>query len=66
MQKKKTRVLIEPISDLAKDRFENLMNMIHTCKVDIETDEQFFLSSVNESYKFVVKKQNDSHWKILK
>jgi hypothetical protein len=66
MEKKKTRVLIEPISDLAKDRFETLMCMLHTCKIDHETNEQLFLSSVNENYRFVVQKQNDSHWKIVK
>jgi predicted transposase YdaD len=66
MSKQKTRVLVEPISSHAKDRFDELMNNIHTCKIDFESDCEFYLQSANENYYFVVQKNNDPNWKILK
>ncbi len=42
------------------------MNNIHTCKIDFESDCEFYLQSANENYYFVVQKNNDPNWKILK
>lgn len=66
MSKPKTRVLVEPISPYAKDCFENLMYKIHTCKIDFDYEEELYLQSANQNYYFVVQKQNDPHWKLLK
>jgi hypothetical protein len=66
MQKQKTRILVEPISSYAKDRFNDLMGKIHICRIDFESDDEFYLQSANENYYFVVQKNNDLHWKVLK
>jgi hypothetical protein len=66
MSKTKTRVLVEPISPHAKDCFEHLMHKIHICKVDFDYDKELYLQSANQNYYFVVLKQNDPHWKLLK
>lgn len=66
MQKPKTRIFVDPISSSAKKKFESLMYKIHICKIDFESDSEFYLSSANKRYQFVIQKQNDPNWKILK
>lgn len=66
MKKKKTRILVEPISPHAKDRFDSLMDKIHTCKIDFESDDELYVQSANSNYYFVIQKPQDLHWKILK
>jgi len=66
MTKQKTRIFVDPISPSAQKRFDLLMHKIHICKVDLESTDEFYLSSANQNYSFVVQKKNDPHWKILK
>ncbi len=66
MTKQKTRIFVDPISPSAKIRFDKLMHKIHICKVDLESSDEFYLSSANQNYCFVVQKKNDPNWKILK
>ena len=63
----KTRVLyVQPKSDLAKERFYEKMHHLHSCKVDRETDTQFFLSSITGQYQFCIDKVGDTNWELIK
>jgi hypothetical protein len=59
-------VNVEPVSNKAKNRFANMMDNLHGCYVDNETETQLFLSSINKRYFFWIEKKNDSNWKIIK
>jgi|LauGreDrversion4_2_1035121.scaffolds.fasta_scaffold04348_15 hypothetical protein len=65
-EKKLTRILIEPISEIAHQRFDEVMCKLHTCTIENETQDEFYLKSANQKYGFVIKKKNDLHWKIVK
>ena len=63
---KRKMVNVEPISNKAKNRFANIMDKLHGCHVEQETDDLMFLASINKNYFFWVSKTNDAHWKIVK
>ena len=63
---KRKMVNVEPISSKAKNRFANLMDKLHGCHVEQETDNTMLLASINKKYFFWVLKTNDVHWKIAK
>lgn len=63
---KRKFVCVEPISNIAKLRFNMEMDSIHSCYVDDEKDGILYLSAVNGKYKFTVNKKQDSNWQIVK
>jgi len=63
---KKQFVSVSPISSKAKNRFVNIMDSLHTCQVEQETDDKFFLVSINRQYCFWIQKNGNEHWKIEK
>lgn len=63
---KRKFICIEPLSSIAKMRFNTEMNNIHSCYVDDEKNDILFLSSISGNYKFTMSKKNDSNWKIIK
>lgn len=63
---KRKFVCVEPVSSLAKFRFDTEMDHLHSCYVDEEKDDQMFLTSVNGKYKFTMMKKKDSNWQIVK
>lgn len=63
---KKRFINVIPLSLIAKDRFENIMNSFHSCIILDETSEKFYLSSLNEKYYFWVQKEGNEHWKLTK
>jgi hypothetical protein len=63
---KRKMVNVEPISSKAKNRFANMMDKLHGCNVEQETDDKMFLASINKKYFFWVDKLNDPNWKIVK
>lgn len=63
---KKQFVSVSPISSKAKNRFVNIMDSLHTCQVEQETDDKFFLVSINRQYCFWIQKDGNEHWKIEK
>lgn len=65
-KEKRKIISVEPISNMAKLRFDDEMSSLHSCYVENEDPTNFFLCSINKKYKFVFKKQNDSHWKLIK
>lgn len=63
---KRKIVTIDPISKLAKERFEDYMDGLHSCYIDDEVNEVLYLTSVNKKYKFTMHKKKDINWKLIK
>lgn len=63
---KRKMVNVEPISSKAKNRFANMMDRLHGCHVEHETEDKLFLASINRRYFFWIDKTNDPNWKIVK
>ena len=63
---KRKFVCVEPVSSMAKLRFDTEMDHLHSCYVDDEQNGTMFLTSVNGKYKFTVNKKQDSNWQIVK
>lgn len=59
-------VCVQPKSNIAKLDFEVLMNKLHSCKVTTEDDFKYYLSSISGKYEFWMKKEQDSHWDLIK
>jgi hypothetical protein len=59
-------VCVEPRTSKAKNRFYNLMNELHSCRVEQETDDQMFLASITGKYHFWMNKTNDENWSVIK
>ena len=63
---KKQFVSVTPLSSKAKNRFTNIMDSLHTCEIEQETDDKFFLVSINKKYCFWIQKNGNEHWKLEK
>ncbi len=63
---KRKFICVEPVSSMAKLRFDTEMDSLHSCYLDDEQNGILFLSSVNGKYKFTVNKKEDSNWQIVK
>lgn len=59
-------VTVTPLSSKAKNRFVNIMDSFHSCRVEQETDSMLFLASLNRKYFFWIQKEGNEHWKIQK
>ena len=59
-------VNIKPKSSKAKNRFSNIMQNLHAMEVEQETDDKFFLASINRQYFTWVPKEGNEHWDIIK
>ena len=63
---KKRFVNVTPLSSKAKNRFINIMQSFHSCEIEQETQDMFFLVSINRQYCFWIQKNGNEHWKIEK
>lgn len=62
----KTKLIyVQPKSSKAKDRFDNEMNKLHSCRVEQRNNGKLFLSSINKQYFFSMLENNDEHWEII-
>lgn len=66
MKTKKKFVNLVPVSKEAKFRFFSEMNSFHGCEVKEETEDMYFVKSLNGQYFTWIHKQNSDHWKIVK
>ena len=62
---KRKMVNVQPISNKAKNRVANIMDKLHGCHVEQETDTKLFLASINKQYFFWIDKINDPNWKLI-
>jgi len=65
MKIKKKFVNVQPKSNKAKNRFINNMSSLHAMEVEQETDDKFFLASINRQYFMWIPKNGNEHWEIL-
>lgn len=63
---KKKFVNVSPKTNRARNRFINQMDSLHAMEVEQETDDKFFVVSINRRYCFWLEKHNDPNWKIIK
>ena len=63
---KKKFINVKPKSPKAKNRFINIMNSFHACEVEQETNDKFFVVSLNRQYCFWIQKTGNEHWEIIK
>jgi hypothetical protein len=66
INKRKRFVCVTPISKEAKFRFSQEMDFLHSCLIEIETDNMLYLQSLNKQYRFCVQKKGNAHWRIEK
>ena len=59
-------VCVKPRSNKAKNRFHNLMHELHSCRVEQETEDKLFLTSITDKYSFWMDKTNDENWMVIK
>ena len=59
-------VCVQPKSSKAKNRFANVMDKLHSCRVEQRKDGKLFLASINQKYFFWISEHGDDHWEIIK
>ena len=59
-------ICVKPKTSKAKNRFFNLMNELHSCRVEQETEDKVFLASISGKYHFWMNKMNDMNWEVIK
>ena len=63
---KRKFVSVEPISVIAKNRFVEDMQSLHSCVVQKEQEDMIYLSSINKCYFFCLPREGNEHWRIVK
>ena len=58
-------ICVKPKSKKAKNRFYNMMNELHSCKVQQETEQSVFLESISGKYFFWMNKHMDEDWEVI-
>jgi len=68
MNSMKTEFLcVKPKTSKAKNRFSNMMDNLHSCKVEQRENGKVFLASISGRYFFWMNEINeDTHWEIIK
>ena len=56
---------VKPRSVLAKDRFENCMDKLHSCRVIKRTHGKVVLESISNRYTFEMFEGADDHWEVI-
>ena len=56
---------VKPRSVLAKDRFENCMDKLHSCRVIKRKNGKVVLESISNRYTFEMFEGADDHWEVI-
>ena len=59
-------VCVQPKTEYALERFEGLMDKLHSCRVVIDREQTYVLASITNKYSFEMGKEYDEHWEIIK
>jgi hypothetical protein len=59
-------ICVKPRSSKAKNRFANMMDSLHSCRVEQRKDGKLFLASITGRYFFWIPEKGDDHWEIIK
>ena len=58
-------ICVIPKSTTAKDRFNNDMDRLHSCRVIKREHGKVILESISNRYSFELFEGNDDHWEII-
>ena len=58
-------VCVKPRSALARDRFDNCMDRLHSCRVIRRNHGKLVLESISNRYKFEMFEGSDYHWEVI-
>ena len=59
-------VCVQPKTEYALERFEGLMDKLHSCRVVIDREQTYVLASITNRYSFEMGKEYDENWEIIK
>lgn len=59
-------ICVKPRSSKAKNRFANLMNNLHSCRIEKREDGKLFLASISGKYFFWMNETSDDNWEVIK
>ncbi len=59
-------ICVKPRSELARDRFDNCMDRLHSCRVIKRENGMVVLSSISNRYSFEMRESCDDHWEVVK
>jgi hypothetical protein len=59
-------ICVQPKSKKAKNRFANMMDKLHSCRIEQRKDGKLFLASISGKYFFWMNESSDDHWEIIK
>ena len=57
---------VQPKSKKAKNRFANLMDGLHSCRVEKRENGKVFLASISNKYFFWMNEGSDDNWEVIK
>ena len=58
-------VCVQPRSALARDRFDNCMDRLHSCRVIKRQHGKVVLESISNRYTFEMFEGSDDHWELI-
>jgi hypothetical protein len=59
-------ICVKPKSSKAKNRFANMMDSFHSCRVEKRENGKVFLASISGKYFFWMNESVDDHWEVIK
>jgi hypothetical protein len=59
-------ICVKPKSSKAKNRFANMMDSLHSCRVEERKEGKVFLASITGRYFFWITEKGDDHWEIVR
>jgi hypothetical protein len=59
-------ICVKPKSSKAKNRFANMMNSLHSCRVEKRENGRMFLASISGKYFFWMNESADDNWEVVK
>tara|TARA_X000000368_G_C22660986_1_gene549601 strand:+ start:364 stop:558 length:195 start_codon:yes stop_codon:yes gene_type:complete len=59
-------ICVKPRSSDAKERFINMMDELHSCRVMKRQNGRVYLSSISDRYTFEMFEGGDDHWEVIK
>lgn len=59
-------ICVKPKSAKAKNRFHNMMDQLHSCKVEQRKEGKVFLASINRKYFFWMDETGNEDWEVIK
>ncbi len=58
-------VYVKPRSELARDRFDNCMDRLHSCRVIKREFGKLVLESISNRYTFEMFEGSDDNWEVI-